>query len=129
MIASFLLNKFHAYGGFLFLNVPSLPASLDATHFGKGSFVKALILSSLTQNFNCRRAEVWKSEIDISRAWHSDQQYEDAIAVDPGERGLASRAIRHILHVNLRSALDQPDRCDVVDDLNKELVLVLSESR
>jgi hypothetical protein len=37
-------------------------------------------------------------------------------------------AMRHSLQINLRSVLDRPDRCEVVDSLNEEPVLVLSES-
>jgi hypothetical protein len=38
-MASFPVNKFHTYGGFLFLNAPSIRASIEATHFGEMSFV------------------------------------------------------------------------------------------
>jgi hypothetical protein len=45
--AFLLVNKFRAYGGFLFLSTPSLRASAEATHFGKASFVMARVLSLL----------------------------------------------------------------------------------
>jgi hypothetical protein len=42
---------------------------------------------------------------------------------------LDRHAMPHTQQITLRSALDQRDRSDVVDGLNEELVLVLSESR
>jgi hypothetical protein len=41
--------------------------------------------------------------------------------------GLAGHAMpmRRAMQNNLHSFLDQPERCDVVDDLNEEPVLVL----
>jgi hypothetical protein len=44
-----------------------------------------------------------------------------AVSAHPGQMGFTGHAMPH--------SLDQPDRCDVVDGLNDELVLALSESR
>jgi hypothetical protein len=112
-IASFLVNKFRTYSDFLFVNTPSLWALVKVTHFGKMSFVMVRVLSSLMRIFSCRRAEVWKFEPGIPRALRSDPQHKDAVAVDPGQMGLAGHAMRHTLQINLRSLLDHPDRCDL----------------
>jgi hypothetical protein len=48
-IASFLVNKLHTYGDFLFVNAPLLHASVEATHFRK---------ALLTWIFRFRPAEV-----------------------------------------------------------------------
>jgi hypothetical protein len=61
-IASFLVDKFHTYDSFLFLNVPWLRASVEATHFGKTCFVIMHVLWSLMRILGCRRPEVWKFE-------------------------------------------------------------------
>jgi GAF domain-containing protein len=123
-IASFLVNKFRTYGGFLFLNASSLHASVEATHFGKTSFVMARVLSSLMRIFSCRRAEVWKFDPGNICAFRYDPQHKEAVAVDPDQMGVAGHAMRHLLQINIRSVLDHPDRCDLVDGLNEEPVLV-----
>jgi hypothetical protein len=43
----------------------------------------ARILSSLMQFFRRRRAKVWKSEYDMSRALRYDPHHKDAVATDP----------------------------------------------
>jgi hypothetical protein len=127
-IASFSMNKCHMYGDFLSLNMPSLRASVQAVHVRKTPFVLACVLSSLLQVFSCHHAEAWKFKTDISRTLRYNPQHKDADAVDPGQIGLASHAMRLTLQINLRSVLDRPDHCDVVDGFNEEAVFVLSES-
>jgi hypothetical protein len=58
MTASFLVNKFCTYKGFLFLNALSLRASVEAAHFRKTSFVMTRVLSLLMAIFSCHLAEV-----------------------------------------------------------------------
>jgi hypothetical protein len=50
-IASFLVKKFRTDSGFLFLNVPSLRALVEAAHFGKISFAMTRVPSSLIRIF------------------------------------------------------------------------------
>jgi hypothetical protein len=56
--------------------------------------------------FRCRLAEVRKVESDISRTLRYDPQYKDAVGVDSCQMRLPGHAMRHILHINLRSVLN-----------------------
>jgi hypothetical protein len=123
-IASFLMNNFRTPGGFLCLNPPPLRASVKESHFGKISFVLVRVLSSLTWIFSCNRVEVWKFGPDMSHTLRYDRQHKDAAAIDPGQMGLAGRAMRRTLQINLRSILDQSEPRDVSDSLNEAPVRV-----